>query len=172
MFTLICVRINGWANNGEAGDLRRYFAHYDVIVMCIYELVYSVISDRVHNHNIHRRNTYTHNQRIKNNGNNAGDNDKILETHFSYDAPHAWVHKITVCCLCKNKIFMWVQTASLKRINMAVSKWTIYKYWYIETIQCICKPIPKNMHPNIHFCLYIYIYVKYRYARMRTWTSS
>ena len=24
---------NGWANNGDAGDLRRYFAHYDVIVM-------------------------------------------------------------------------------------------------------------------------------------------
>ena len=25
--------INGWVNNGEAGDLRRYRAHYDVIVM-------------------------------------------------------------------------------------------------------------------------------------------
>ena len=24
---------NGWINNGEAGDLRRYLAHYDVIVM-------------------------------------------------------------------------------------------------------------------------------------------
>ena len=33
MFTLICTRINGWVNNGEAGDLRRYRAHYDVIVM-------------------------------------------------------------------------------------------------------------------------------------------
>ena len=33
MFTLICVRINGWVNNREAGDLRRYRAHYDVIVM-------------------------------------------------------------------------------------------------------------------------------------------
>ena len=29
----ICVRINGWVNNGEAGDLRRHRAHYDVIVM-------------------------------------------------------------------------------------------------------------------------------------------
>ena len=27
-------RINGWVNNGEAGDLRRYRAHYDVTVMC------------------------------------------------------------------------------------------------------------------------------------------
>ena len=30
---LICVWINGWENNREAGDLRRYRAHYDVIVM-------------------------------------------------------------------------------------------------------------------------------------------
>ena len=33
MFTLICARINGWVNNREAGDLRRYRAHYDVFVM-------------------------------------------------------------------------------------------------------------------------------------------
>ena len=33
MFSLICARINGWVNNGGAGDLRRYRAHYDVIVM-------------------------------------------------------------------------------------------------------------------------------------------
>ena len=34
MFSLICVWINGWVNNREAGNLRRYRAHYDVIVMC------------------------------------------------------------------------------------------------------------------------------------------
>ena len=33
MFTLICAPINGGVNNGEAGDLRRYRPHYDVIVM-------------------------------------------------------------------------------------------------------------------------------------------
>ena len=33
MFTLICARINGWVNTREAGDLRRFRAHYDVIVM-------------------------------------------------------------------------------------------------------------------------------------------
>ena len=33
MISLICVWINGWVNNREAGDLRRYLAHYDVIVM-------------------------------------------------------------------------------------------------------------------------------------------
>ena len=33
MFYLICVWINDWVNNREAGDLRRYRAHSDVIVM-------------------------------------------------------------------------------------------------------------------------------------------
>ena len=33
MFTLICVWINGCVNNREAGDLRRYCAHYDVTIM-------------------------------------------------------------------------------------------------------------------------------------------
>ena len=32
MFSLICVWINVWVNNGEAGDLRRHRGHYDVIV--------------------------------------------------------------------------------------------------------------------------------------------
>ena len=33
MFSLLSAWINGWVNNGEAGDLRRHPAHYDVIVM-------------------------------------------------------------------------------------------------------------------------------------------
>ena len=33
MFSLICAWINRWVNNGETGDLRRYGALYDVIVM-------------------------------------------------------------------------------------------------------------------------------------------
>ena len=33
VFSLICVWINGWVNTREAGDLRRYRAHYDVSVM-------------------------------------------------------------------------------------------------------------------------------------------
>ena len=33
MFSLICVWIYGWVNNGEAGDFRRYRAHFDVTVM-------------------------------------------------------------------------------------------------------------------------------------------
>ena len=36
----IYVWINGWINNREAGDLRRYRAHYDVIVMSCNNLVY------------------------------------------------------------------------------------------------------------------------------------
>ena len=33
MFSLICVWINDWVNDREAGDLRRNRFHYDVIVM-------------------------------------------------------------------------------------------------------------------------------------------
>ena len=33
MFSLICTRINGWVNNGDAGDLRLNRSHYDVTVM-------------------------------------------------------------------------------------------------------------------------------------------
>ena len=35
MLSLIC---NGWVNNREAGELRRYRSHYDVIVMKMYDL--------------------------------------------------------------------------------------------------------------------------------------
>ena len=34
-----CNRIYGWVNNGEAGDLRRHRAHYDVIVMKEWQLI-------------------------------------------------------------------------------------------------------------------------------------
>ena len=33
MFSLICVWINAWVNNHEAGDLRRYRTHYDFTLM-------------------------------------------------------------------------------------------------------------------------------------------
>ena len=39
MFSLICVWINDWVNNREAGDLRRYRAHSDVIVMLTVESI-------------------------------------------------------------------------------------------------------------------------------------
>ena len=39
VFSLICVWISRWVNNGEAGDLRRYRTRYDVTVMynCIFK---------------------------------------------------------------------------------------------------------------------------------------
>ena len=40
VFSLSCVWINTWVNNGEAGDLRRYRAHYDVIDMLIWSIHY------------------------------------------------------------------------------------------------------------------------------------
>ena len=44
MFYLICARINAWVNNGEAGDLRRHRAHYNVIVMT-YIMIHILFSD-------------------------------------------------------------------------------------------------------------------------------
>ena len=35
MFSLICVWINSWVNNGEADDLRRYRAHHDDTVIIL-----------------------------------------------------------------------------------------------------------------------------------------
>ena len=47
MFFFICVWINGWVNNGEVGDLRRYRSNYDVTVMTLFgpKLNISVIAD-------------------------------------------------------------------------------------------------------------------------------
>ena len=38
MFSFFCLQTNGWANNREAGDLRRHRAHYEVIVMIQWEI--------------------------------------------------------------------------------------------------------------------------------------
>ena len=46
MFSLICGRINRWVNNREADDLRRYRAHYDIIVMH-YASAFSVVRSSV-----------------------------------------------------------------------------------------------------------------------------
>ena len=48
MFSLIYVWINDWANNREAGDLRRQHGHYDVIVMkcdCFFHSLFSLIAN-------------------------------------------------------------------------------------------------------------------------------
>ena len=43
MFSLICARINGWVNAREAGDLRRFCVHYNVIVMFMVYLFIALI---------------------------------------------------------------------------------------------------------------------------------
>ena len=45
--SLICLWINGWVNNREAGDLRRYRAHYDVTEMIMHKL-YNYILMLIH----------------------------------------------------------------------------------------------------------------------------
>ena len=42
ILSLICVWINSWVNNREAGGLRRYRAHYDVSVMYIYRVPFTM----------------------------------------------------------------------------------------------------------------------------------
>ena len=44
MFSLICVWINGWVNNREAGDLRRNRGRYDVMVMPLQETIWDFIN--------------------------------------------------------------------------------------------------------------------------------
>ena len=48
IISLICVWINGWVNNRGGGDLRRFLAHYDVIVM-----IYSSF-DCLHHHSVEK----------------------------------------------------------------------------------------------------------------------
>ena len=47
MFYMICTWLNGWVNNGEAGDLRRHRAHYDVTVMLQYKTTTKHIKARM-----------------------------------------------------------------------------------------------------------------------------
>ena len=59
MFSLICVWINGWVNNREAGDLRRYRAHSDVTVMVFGETGgHRLMTIWCHNKNVNNRTLY------------------------------------------------------------------------------------------------------------------
>ena len=52
MFSLICVWLNGWVNNREAGNLSRNRGHYDVIVMShktvVWALAVKLLSGECH----------------------------------------------------------------------------------------------------------------------------
>ena len=39
MFFFICIWINGWVNNREAGDFRHYGAHYDITLIMLWEVL-------------------------------------------------------------------------------------------------------------------------------------
>ena len=47
MFSFICAGINGWVNNGEAGDLGRHRAHFDVIIMFTVNILQSIMMTSV-----------------------------------------------------------------------------------------------------------------------------
>ena len=71
VFSLICIRINGWVNNGDAGDLRRHRPHYDVILM----------ADTVHNSWHILRAPFTN--------------------IVWFESPHGWVIEIIMTCIMK-----------------------------------------------------------------------
>ena len=50
LFSLICVWINGWVNDRQVGDLRRYRTHYDVIVMLCYAALAFAANEWTYNH--------------------------------------------------------------------------------------------------------------------------
>ena len=50
MFSFIFVWINSWINNREAGDMRRYRAHYDVIVMYLFQRQLNLSENRGWHH--------------------------------------------------------------------------------------------------------------------------
>ena len=56
-FSLICVWINGWVNNREAGDLRRNRGHYDVIVMELWWILHTC--DKHHSNGTHLHQQHT-----------------------------------------------------------------------------------------------------------------
>ena len=58
MFSLICAWINGWANDGEAGDLRCHRTHYDVTVMIQFYLI-TIQYNIAGNCKAHEGTTYT-----------------------------------------------------------------------------------------------------------------
>ena len=64
MFSLICARINGWVNNGEAGDLRCHWTHFDLIVMpMILTIHYRVIKNVLESkQTLSITKSFTHNQ--------------------------------------------------------------------------------------------------------------
>ena len=78
VFSLICVWINGWVNNREAGDLRRYRAHYDVIVMSSWEFIYYIYQWDNKPVQVYRS---LDRRRITCNFNTIGTRIKLVETH-------------------------------------------------------------------------------------------
>ena len=52
-FFFMCARINGWVNNGKAGDLRRHRARYDIIVMQMQSYGESSVFTTVTSHETH-----------------------------------------------------------------------------------------------------------------------
>ena len=128
MFSLICVWINDWVNNREAGDVRRYRAHYDVIVM----------SGRMHNGGPSQWKDFTHC--------NFGDAKMTLFSKFKMLITFCSTrqHSVVICAkFCSDLMaeigvvaksnFLWIRIAS----KTSFVQWIPYN---MHELQCIDMP--------------------------------
>ena len=110
MFTLICVWINGCVNNREAGDFRRYCAHYGVTVM------YEQNPDKFVRHKAITWN-----------------NDMPLSTHVTYKSEQPTTGCIAIfqkyCCYIKHGGVI---------TNLTLLKSLGVCYWCVKIPRCWC----------------------------------
>ena len=112
MFSLICVWVNGWGNNPEAGDLRCNCTHHDVIVMIMHLSAFcSDLTELIHSlrwrHNDHAgvSNHQPHGSSIWHSSNTGSPSQQSEQTsillgsgHFVWASFLFWIHRIWWGC--------------------------------------------------------------------------
>ena len=132
MFSLICVWINGWVNNHEAGDLRRCSVHCDVIVMYAISVIenpyiYFYVSSK--------KNSTLNTLRPRQNGRQFADD--ILKCVFLIE--NVWI--------------------SIKISLKFVSKGPIINSWALVHIMAWCRPADKPLSEPMVISLMAHICV-------------
>ena len=97
MFSLISSRINGWANNREAGDFLRHCANFDVIVMHNLKRNPSKFEDTIKPYMANKSRSCNENITLKRNGtiaNNPNDVCDIFNGYFTNVALESEVKKL------------------------------------------------------------------------------
>ena len=161
MFSLICVWINGWVNNREVVDLRRYRAHYDVIVMIVFREqlagiwvqgyfkctgVISTIKASLNSMDKYA----PMNQRRRTKNNKSQHNDvHILRDILLVQKPlkHSWNQ--LVCC--------WDKIPTRKGIFFIISNVPIITS--ITAEMCFVHSFKNSVHTHIYIYIYLIIFM-------------